>query len=60
VALDPELDSLVTQGAHFLGMTNRDLVASAVREYLERRSDELRHGLDEARRVLDRAVGPET
>lgn len=29
--VDPETDELISQGAHFLGMTKKDLVAEAVR-----------------------------
>jgi hypothetical protein len=32
--VDAETDALITQGAHFLGVTKKDLVAEAVRVYL--------------------------
>jgi hypothetical protein len=35
--VDPETDKLISQGAHFLGLTKKDLVADAVRVYLERK-----------------------
>lgn len=51
--VDPDTDKLISQGAHFLGVTKKDLVADAVRQYLERRRDEVRAGMIEAMNVLD-------
>lgn len=51
--VDPEIDKLISQGAHFLGLTKKDLVAEAVRVYLEQRREELRAGMVEAMQVLD-------
>ena len=51
--VDPETDKLISQGAHFLGLTKKDLVAEAVRVYLDQRREELRAGMVEAMRVLD-------
>ncbi|MEO3752301.1 hypothetical protein [Streptomyces sp. B6B3] len=51
--VDPDTDKLISQGAHFLGLTKKDLVAEAVRVYLEQRREELRAGMVEALRVLD-------
>ncbi|MFJ6212137.1 hypothetical protein ACIQGZ_02175 [Streptomyces sp. NPDC092296] len=51
--MDPETDRLISQGAHFLGVTKKDLVAEAVRMYLEQRREELKAGMVEAMRVLD-------
>jgi hypothetical protein len=51
--VDPDTDKLISQGAHFLGLTKKDLVAEAVRAYLEQRREELRAGMVEALRVLD-------
>jgi hypothetical protein len=51
--VDPETDKLISQGAHFLGLTKKDLVAEAVRIYLEQRREELRAGMVEAMQVLD-------
>ncbi len=47
------MDALITQGAHFLGMTKKELVANAVRTYLGSQRDELAAGLREAMSVLD-------
>ncbi|MFP8943002.1 hypothetical protein ACLIYM_16415 [Streptomyces fenghuangensis] len=51
--VDPETDQLISQGAHFLGLTKKDLVAEAVRVYLEQRREDLRAGMVEAMQVLD-------
>nr|WP_242605641.1 hypothetical protein [Frankia sp. Cppng1_Ct_nod] len=51
--VDPETDKLISQGAHFLGVTKKDLVAEAVRAYLEQRREELRAGMIAAMKVLD-------
>ncbi|WP_405644394.1 hypothetical protein [Streptomyces sp. NBC_00019] len=51
--VDPEIDKLISQGAHFLGLTKKDLVAEAVRAYLEQRREDLRAGMVEALQVLD-------
>jgi hypothetical protein len=51
--VDPETDKLIDQGAHFLGLTKKDLVAEAVRVYLEQRREDLRTGMVEALSVLD-------
>ena len=51
--VDPETDQLISQGAHFLGLTKKDLVAEAVRVYLEQRREDLRAGMVEALQVLD-------
>lgn len=51
--VDPETDELISQGAHFLGMIKKDLVAEAVRAYLAERREEIHHAMTEAMRVLD-------
>ncbi|MCO4697594.1 hypothetical protein ABTX34_17765 [Streptomyces sp. NPDC096538] len=51
--VDPETDQLISQGAHFLGLTKKDLVAEAVRLYIEQRREDLRAGMVEAMQVLD-------
>lgn len=51
--VDPETDELISQGAHFLGMTKKDLVAEAVRGYLAERREEIHSAMTEAMRVLD-------
>jgi len=54
--VDPETDKLISQGAHFLGLTKKDLVADAVRVYLEQRCEDLRVGMAEALQVIDGSV----
>lgn len=51
--VDPDVDELISQGAHFLGMTKKDLVAEAVRDYLTAHREEIRRRMEEAMRVLD-------
>lgn len=51
--VDPATDKLISQGAHFLGLTKKDLVAEAVRDYLDQRREDLREGMMEALSVLD-------
>ncbi|MFD8867316.1 hypothetical protein ACFV1F_23715 [Streptomyces sp. NPDC059590] len=51
--VDLETDQLITEGAHFLGVTKKDLVADAVRMYIEHRREEIRRGMAESMRVLD-------
>ncbi|MBN6052839.1 hypothetical protein JYK22_12955, partial [Nonomuraea sp. RK-328] len=51
--IDPTTDKLISQAAHFLGMTKKDLVSEAVRGYLEQRREEIRKGMIESMKVLD-------
>jgi hypothetical protein len=51
--VDPAVDELISQGAHFLGLTKKDLVAEAVMEYLATRREEIQRAMAEAMRVLD-------
>ena len=51
--VDAETNALIDHGAHFLGMTKKDLVANAVRAYLAARSDEIERGVREAAALLD-------
>jgi hypothetical protein len=51
--VDPAVDELIAQGAHFLGLTKKDLVALAVMDYLAARRDEIHASMREAMRVLD-------
>ena len=51
--VDPAVDELISQGAHFLGVTKKDLVAEAVRDYLAARREEIHAAVVEAMRVLD-------
>ncbi|MFE9925842.1 hypothetical protein ACFYQA_31035 [Streptomyces sp. NPDC005774] len=51
--VDPATDKLISQGAHFLGLAKKGLVAEAVRVCLDQRREDLREGMVEALRVLD-------
>ena len=51
--VDPATDELITQGAHFLGMTKKDFVAEATRVYLEQQREKIRAGMIESMKVLD-------
>ncbi|WP_322749702.1 MULTISPECIES: hypothetical protein [unclassified Frankia] len=51
--IDPATDELISQAAHFLGISKKDLVAEAVRAYLEQRRAEIRRGMVESMKVLD-------
>jgi hypothetical protein len=51
--VDPATDELISQGAHFLGMTKKDLVAAAVRVYMEQQREHIRRGMIESMKVLD-------
>ncbi|WP_328465585.1 hypothetical protein [Streptomyces sp. NBC_00448] len=51
--VDAAVDELIADGAHFLGMTKKDLVAAAVRTYLEIRREEVRASMVEKMRKLD-------
>ncbi|MEU0478785.1 hypothetical protein ABZ260_06295 [Streptosporangium sp. NPDC006013] len=51
--VDLATDELISQGAHFLGMTKKDLVAAAVRVYLDQQREQIRRGMIESMKVLD-------
>jgi len=51
--VDPATDELISQAAHFLGMSKKDLVAEAVQIYVEQRREEIRQGMVASMRVLD-------
>ncbi|WP_062353377.1 hypothetical protein [Herbidospora yilanensis] len=51
--VDPATDELISQGAHFLGVTKKDLVATAVRVYLDQQREQVRRGMIESMKVLD-------
>jgi|GEM_PF-696641 hypothetical protein len=51
--IDLETDELISQAAHFLGMSKKDFVAEAVRTYLDQRREEVRRGMVASMSVLD-------
>ena len=54
--VDVAVDELIADGAHFLGMTKKDLVAEAVHMYLEARREEMRQAMLAKLRKLDGSV----
>jgi hypothetical protein len=53
VKVDPETHMLIAHGATALHMTQKDLLAAAVREYLAARREEINAALRRAMRALD-------
>jgi MoxR-like ATPase len=51
--VDLAVDELITDGAHFLQMTKKDLVGAAVRMYVEARREEMRAAMLEKMARLD-------
>jgi uncharacterized protein (DUF1778 family) len=51
--IDPATDELISEAAHFLGMTKKDFVAEAAKAYLEQRREEVRRGMIESMKLLD-------
>lgn len=51
--VDAAVDELISDGAHFLGMTKKDLVAEAVQVYLEARREDVRASMQAKMRRLD-------
>jgi uncharacterized protein (DUF1778 family) len=51
--VDPATDELISQAAHFLGITKKEFVAEAARAYLEQRREEIRRGMLESMKLLD-------
>ena len=53
IKIDAETDQIVSDAAHFLGRTKKDVVSDAVREYVEAHRDEIHEGIREAMGRLD-------
>jgi hypothetical protein len=51
--VDPETDELISSGANFLGITKKDLVADAIRFYLDARREEMRARMQHLMSQLD-------
>jgi hypothetical protein len=51
--VDPAIDELITNGANFLGMNKKDLVAEAVTFYLDARREEMRARMQALMSQLD-------
>ncbi|MGA1826774.1 hypothetical protein [Microbacterium sp.] len=53
IKVDVETDRLVSNAAHFLKRSKKDVVDAAVREYIDAHRDEIQNGALEALRSLD-------
>lgn len=53
IKVNAESDQLITQTAHFLGITKKDVVDRAVREYVDNHREEIHQGITGALRQLD-------
>jgi hypothetical protein len=53
IKIDAETDQLVSQASHFLGRSKKDIVDTAVREYIDAHRDEINAGVRSALRQLD-------
>jgi hypothetical protein len=53
VKVDPIIHSLIAHGATALDMTQKDLLAEAVREYLAARREEINAQLRKTMQILD-------
>ncbi|QQG99542.1 type II toxin-antitoxin system VapB family antitoxin [Mycobacteroides chelonae] len=53
IKIEQETDDLVTQAAHFLGRSKKDVVDVAVREYIDRHREEIFVGVKDSLAVLD-------
>jgi hypothetical protein len=53
IKIDAGTDELLTQAAHFLRSSKKDVVDAAVREYIETHREEIQQGVLRALRGLD-------
>ena len=53
IKVDVETDELVTQAAHFLGQSKKQVVQAAVREYIDNHRAEIQIGVKDALSCLD-------
>lgn len=53
IKVDPTTDGLISQAAHFLGRSKKDVVDIAIREYVENHRDEINLGVRAALQQLD-------
>lgn len=56
VKVDAATDQLLTQASHFLGTSKKDILARAVREYVDNHRDEVQAGVTAALEQLDGSV----
>lgn len=53
IKVDQATDELVTQAAHFMDMSKKQVVDLAIREFVERHRDEINEGVRAALQKLD-------
>lgn len=53
IKVDQATDELVSQAAHFMDMSKKQVVDLAVREFVERHRDEINEGVRQALQQLD-------
>jgi hypothetical protein len=53
IKIDTQTDELLTQAAHFLRSSKKDIVDAAVREYIEKHREDIQKGVFDALRELD-------
>jgi hypothetical protein len=53
VKVDATTDRLISDAAHFLGRTKKDVVSDAMREYVEAHRDELNEAIKQSLSRLD-------
>lgn len=53
IKVDQSTDELVSQAAHFMDMSKKQVVDLAVREFVERHRDEINEGVRHALQQLD-------
>jgi len=53
IKIDTQTDELLTQAAHFLRSSKKDIVDAAVREYIEKHREDIQKGVLDALRELD-------
>src|SRR4051794_23020772 len=53
IKIDTETDELVSDAAHFLSCSKKDIVSAAVREYIDAHRAEINRGITEALARLD-------
>lgn len=53
IKVDADVDQLISDTAHFLGRTKKDVVGLAMREYIDSHRDELNSAIRESMSRLD-------
>lgn len=53
IKVDSSTDGLISHAAHFLGRSKKDVVDTAIREYIENHREEINQGVRAALQQLD-------